>query len=219
MALLTPLRRPESPAPGKGVHLRGLVPDQLGGWQVNDLPLGETEMIQGEVARTLRYDDVLFREYRQGGRSILLFVAYWNPASMPIQLVASHTPDRCWSEAGWVCEQQQHDQFLPGAKSALKKGEWRVFTAPGGTRLHVHYWHLVGDTTYDFGQRFNRMPSAWRWWRDATKQIFRAPPEQYFIRISSTGPFEELEADPGWQEIVAALGRLGLAAKSLQPAG
>lgn len=35
--------------------------------------------------------------------------------------------------------------------------------------------------------------------------------EQYFIRLTSDRPFGEIEADPGFQEVLAALARLGLA--------
>jgi len=52
----------------------------------------------------------------------------------------------------------------------------------------------------------------WKWWRDVARQIFKAPAEQYFIRLSSDQPFERLADDPGFREVIAALGKLGLAA-------
>ena len=36
--------------------------------------------------------------------------------------------------------------------------------------------------------------------------------EQYFIRVTSTVPFERLAGEAGWHELLAALGALGLAA-------
>lgn len=44
------------------------------------------------------------------------------------------------------------------------------------------------------------------------RQIFQAPAEQYFIRVTSDRPFEELKGDPGWGELVSALAGLGLEA-------
>ncbi|MDD3180448.1 MAG: hypothetical protein PHQ04_08870 [Opitutaceae bacterium] len=34
--------------------------------------------------------------------------------------------------------------------------------------------------------------------------------EQCFIRLTSNRPFEELAGDPGWEELLAALAKLGL---------
>jgi len=199
--------------PGRGHHLAAALPVTVGNWTSSEVPLGATEAVQGAVEKTLQFDDSFFREYRSANGVVGLYVAYWGPGKMPTQLVASHTPDRCWSESGWICEQLKHAQALAGMEDRLLPGEWRIFSAPGGSRLHVQYWHLVGGEPYDYGGRLNRTPSIWRWWRDAARQVFKAPGEQYFIRISSSRPFEDLAADPAWHEMLAALAKLGLAAK------
>jgi hypothetical protein len=93
---------------------------------------------------------------------------------------------------------------------SLKPAQWRRFTAPNGTTQYVLYWQLVGGEIYDFGKRLNQVPSPWKWWRDAAKQIFRDPPEQYFIRLSSDRPFEELAGDLGFREVVEAVGAVGI---------
>jgi hypothetical protein len=69
----------------------------------------------------------------------------------------------------------------------------------------------VGNELYDYGDRLNKVPSVCRWWRDAAKQVFRVSPEQYFIRLTSDRPFEELKGDPGWEELLHALAKLELA--------
>lgn len=204
--------------PGKPPHLAQALPAALRDWESKEVPLGETEAVQGAVEQTLKFDDVFFREYRSAAGVFSVYVAYWRPAKMPVQVVASHTPDRCWSGAGWSCTLMQHNRPLGGAAAALRPGERRIFETGNSARLHVQYWHLVGDALYDYGERFNQVPSVWRWWRDAAQQIFRAPDEQYFIRISADRPFEQLEGDPGWQEVLAALGKLGLAAPPQAPA-
>jgi hypothetical protein len=99
----------------------------------------------------------------------------------------------------------------PSALVSLKPAYWRSFTPPGGTEpTQVLYWHLVGDELYDYGHGFNRRPGFLRWWRDMLRYAFAGSREQFFIRLTSNRPFEELEADAGFQAIVDALGELGL---------
>jgi len=195
---------------GRGLPLEQLLPAEIARWTSRVVPLGATEVSEGKVEEILKFDDVFSREYRSEGRSLGLYVAYWKPGKMPTQVVASHTPDRCWSSAGWHCDEQKHAVSLPG----LRPGEWRIFSMADGPKLKVIFWVLVGDELYDFGDRFTRIPSPWRWWRDVAKQIFRAPPEQYFIRLTSNVPFEQLKDDPGYQGLLAALAKLGLAGGS-----
>jgi len=205
---LQAVRYKPSAGAGKGKHLEQVLALDLSGWNGRNTPLGPTEASEGEVEKILNFDDVFLREYASAKGTLSLYVAYWGPGKIQTQVAASHTPDRCWSSAGWVCEAQRHAVVLPG----LKPGEWRIFSADRTPDLKVIYWLLVGENVYDFGDRFNRVPSPWRWWRDVAKQIFSAPTEQYFIRLTSDRPFEELNEDPGFQELLASLARLGLAA-------
>ena len=198
---------------GKGKHLASMLPEALAGIKSRALELGTTENVRAAVERTLQYDDVLYREYRVGEATVTVYAAYWGPARMPTQLVASHTPDRCWVSNGWACEQSRHNVTSGITGDSFMPAEWRLFKAPAGPKLHVIFWHLVGDEIYDYGERLNRVPSVWRWWRDAATQIFKAPPEQYFIRVTSDIPFEKLQADPAWRELLRALGHLGLESK------
>lgn len=206
-ALLSQVLWSNRPLPSKGRHLRVALPDEITGWKGRDMPLGQTESAEGQVEGVLRYDDVYNREFTSGRGTVSLYVAYWEPGKMPVQLVASHTPDRCWTSAGWTCRQMLHDVRLPG----LRPGAGRAFEGPHQVSLNVVFWHLVGNELYDYGERFTQVPHPWKWWRDAAKQIFIRPKEQYFIRLSSDRPFEEIRHDPGFQEVLTALAKLGLA--------
>jgi len=197
--------------PGKGRHLQQVLPTTLTGWSSRSVPLGPTEAEGGAVEQILRFDDVYFREFASPLGTVTVYVAYWNPGKMPVQLVASHTPDRCWVEGGWASAQQRHENRIRSRAENLRPGEWRIFTAPNQQRLHVQFWQLVGRDNYDFWEKTNQVPSAWRWWREASKQIFRSPEEQYFFRLTSVRPFEELAGDPGWEEMLRSLAKLGLA--------
>jgi hypothetical protein len=197
------------------VHLAQTVPSTLDGWEGRDVPLGPNEFIAGEVEKVLNYDQVLYREFRHNGEVFGVYVAYWGPGKMPTRLVASHTPDRCWTENGWRCTEMRFKQREPFDGGSLQPAEWRVFEPPdGGRPTYVLYWHLVGGTIYDYGDRFNAVPDPVRWWKDAVQQVFLGSREQVFIRLTSNEPLERLASDPGVIEVLHSLERLGLSEKN-----
>jgi len=201
------LRTPAQPA-----RLAVRVPEALPGWLGRDEPLGPNERARSVVERTLNFDDYAYRVFTKAGAQIGVYVAYWAPGRMPLQKVASHTPDRCWTENGWACVELRFAETieLPGVK--LRPAQWRVFTPPGApaAREYVLFWHLVGDRLYDYGERFHRRPEIVRWWRDTVAYAFSGSDAQYFIRLTSDRPFAALAGDPGWEELLRALAQLGL---------
>ena len=195
------------------IQLGVTLPKAVTGWEAADEPLGPTEFLQTAVERNLNYDDMVNRVYRSGARSFGLYVAYWSPGRMPVQKVASHTPDRCWSESGWTCEAMRIDDRIKVGDQLLLPARWRLFRPPveGGAKQYVLYWHLVGTELYDDGDGFNRRPNPVKWWRDTLHYAMKGSSEQYFIRIMSAQPLEELQGDVGFQEVLGALATLGLA--------
>jgi len=192
-------------------HLHRSIPADIAGWNGKDLPLGASEFISGEVEKVLNYDEVFYREYSRGGESFAVYVAYWGAGKMPTRLVASHTPDRCWTENGWRCLEMKFKTAQTFDGQALLPAEWRMFEPPrGGAPTYVLYWHLVEGRSYDYGDRFNNIPSPVLWCKDAMQQALLGSREQYFIRLTSSEPLENLWADPGFAEVMLGLGRLGL---------
>ncbi|HTQ32070.1 MAG TPA: hypothetical protein VMI53_12740 [Opitutaceae bacterium] len=209
----------ENPKP-RGPHLNRYIPETLPGWSSRDVPLGANEFIVDEVEKVLNYDEVVCREYNRGAESFNVYVAYWGAGKMPTRLVASHTPDRCWTENGWHCLEMKFKQheFFDGMP--LQPAEWRMFEPPlGGKPVYVLYWQLVDGHAYDYGDRFNDVPSPFLWWKDAVQQALFGSREQYFIRLTSTEPLESLWNDPGFAEVLRGLGQLGLVAKHTVTAG
>jgi hypothetical protein len=204
----------------KPVSLNLRIPLHVAGWSAVDEPLGPTEFLQAEMHKNLNYDDVVNRTYHNNARSFGLYVAYWSASRMPVQKVASHTPDRCWTENGWKCEQLRAGEYVPLKDGQLKPAYWRLFTAPGSkdVRQYVLYWHLVGDELYDYGDGFNQRPDPWKWWRDTVHYAIKGSASQYFIRLTSARPFEEIQSDPGFQQVLAGLAQLGLRAED-RPVG
>ncbi len=195
----------------RGRHLAHSIPAELPGWTGREVPLGANEFMSGEVEKVLNYDEFVSREYSRSGERFGVYVAYWGAGKMPTRLVASHTPDRCWTENGWRCLQMKFKAAETFEGAALQPAEWRVFEPPnGGASIYVMYWHLVEGRTYDYGERFNNIPDPVLWWKDAVQQALLGSREQYFIRLTSTEPLENLWSDPGFCDVLRGLGRLGL---------
>lgn len=194
------------------VKLVNRMPLHLTGWKGRDEPLGPNEVTRTAAERILNYDDYVFRVFERGDRQLGVYVAYWAEGRMPLQKVASHTPDRCWTENGWRCDDMRFSEPVAAGNVRLMSAQWRRFIPPGnsGAQQYVVYWHLVGERLYDYGDRFNARPDFIKWWRDTIKYAFSGSEAQFFVRVSSDRPFEELKGDPGWEELVAALAKLGL---------
>lgn len=205
----------ERQQPARPAGLKNQIPATLAGWTVRDEPLGPNESVRSAVERTLNYDDYVYRLYRRNGVTVGVYVAYWAPSRMPVQKVASHTPDRCWTENGWTCLESRHHEMIASPAAALRAAQWRIFRAPGSgdQKEHVLFWHLVGPRLYDYGERFNATPGLIQWWRDAISYALSGSQAQYFIRVTSSVPFERLAGEAGWNELLAALAKLGLAAR------
>lgn len=194
----------------QGRSLASRLPASIPGWVAKDEPLGPNEFLQSAVERTLNYDDYVYRVYTRGGREFSVYVAYWSAGRMPVNKVASHTPDRCWTENGWKCVDMRFAEKLSSGNTELPPGQWRLFNPPQGTPQYVMYWHLVGDQLYDYGERFNEAPHPLKWWRDSLSYALKGSQAQYFIRITSQEPIESFVTDPGFGEIVHKLAELGL---------
>ena len=204
----------ETPKP-RGLHVAALVPTSVPGWRVRNLPLGENESLRSAVVKTLNYDEVAYREYSQGGVVVGVYVAYWGAGKMPTRLVASHTPDRCWTENGWTCQETRFRERLAFEGHDWQPAEWRRFLPPSGVAtVYVRYWHLVDGRVLDQGGRFNAVPHPLHWWKDAVQQALRGSREQQFIRVTANVPFEKFWSDPGFAAVLRGLDGLGLALES-----
>lgn len=201
-------------AEARPVKLVERLPRFLPGWIAKDEPLGPTEVTRTAVEKVLNYDDYVFRVFEKDGKQIGVYVAYWAAGRMPLQKVASHTPDRCWTENGWRCEDMRFSETVAVGDTRLMPAQWRRYTPPNGAaQQYVVFWHLVGDRLYDYGTRFNARPDFVKWWRDTLEYAFSGSKAQYFIRVTSNRPFDEFVREPAWAELVEALGKLGLAGK------
>ncbi|MBM3853025.1 MAG: exosortase-associated EpsI family protein [Verrucomicrobia bacterium] len=190
------------------------IPRELPGWQGRTLPLGPTERLAQDFESILNLNAFVYTEFRQGEKRIAVYCAYWRPGQMPIQVTAAHTPDRCWTKNGWKLLENRFSEEIGNDGSVLLPAQWRAFAPPGvdDEVCYVLFWHLVGNDLYDYGHRFQRLPSPLLWWQNAMQYAILGPQEQYFVRVTSNRPFGELNYDLGWRELVAALAKFGLEA-------
>jgi len=199
------------PGPGRGEHVGAFVPDSIPGWEVKNKELGETESMRARAESILNLDDFVYRNYSRPGEAEFfeVYVAYWAPGKASTLEVSNHTPDRCWTENGWEAVERKHKVENEIAGNSLLPSEWRIFEIQGSEQ-HVHFWHLVGGESYHYGERLNKFPTPYSYVRDLLRSQVLGTGEQYFIRINTNVPFEELWNNPGFQEVVSEVAALGL---------
>jgi hypothetical protein len=68
----------------------------------------------------------------------------------------------------------------------------------------------VEGKLYDYGERFNAIPDPWRWWKDTVEQAAYGSREQLFVRVATEVPLEQIWSDPGFQDVMESVAKLGL---------
>jgi len=199
------------PGPGKGVHVSGFVPTELEGWEVKDKRLGETESVERRAEGILDLDDFVYRNFsRNGGEEFFeVYIAYWSPGKASIVDVTAHTPDRCWTLNGWEIVDLKHRVENRANGLPLRPAEWREFEIQGNEQF-VYFWHLVGGESYQYGKRVNTFPTPYEYVRDFLRSKVLGTGEQYFVRINTNIPFEELWRNQQFQQVLAEVSELGL---------
>ena len=200
------LQRAAEPVLKPKLPLADYLPVSMAGWHGIDQPLAETEALAGSVKTILNYDDTVYRVYRKGDAQFSVYVSYWSPGKMPAREVAFHIPDKCWTAAGMkrTAADYGYQRMFDG--KLLAPAQYREFEA---TNLHqkVIYWHIYDGKTIIYNP--DGSPSNFSLLTDLLRRGLNQRAEQFFIRISSPGGFDELWPDAGFQEILEHLAPLG----------
>jgi len=192
-----------------------LVTADVAGWQMRRLEIADSEEMRSRVMSILRYDDVIFRNYRHGATEVQIYVAYWKPGSVPYGQAGVHTPDTCWVVNGWTAEERRHAQSLTVGQRATKPAETGRYSMRG-QKLEVAFWHLVGGRVHGYEQKGwrdgvagvrERLP---HFFQDLRRYGLNLAQEQVFIRISSNVPMETLQHDPAFGRLLETLRPLGV---------
>lgn len=193
------------------IDLRDAIPSEFDDWSVADLELAESEEMQDRVEDILQFTDAVFRTYTQGDTQISVYIAYWEPRTMPVRMVQAHTPDICWVRNGWEVDGSEYAVALECQGQALKPAEFRIMTKDPALQ-YVYYWHVIGDEIY-----VNRIVGTWDRW-DPIKSLFRVgfnqQREQFFIRVACNRPFDQVWGTPVMDAIMSDLAELALVSEA-----
>jgi hypothetical protein len=188
--------------------LSDLLPANLGVGTTKDEPIAATDEMKKAVGELLNYDDAVFRIYQMSGYRISVYAAWWAPGKMSPRLVAGHTPDVCWPEAGW--ERDRKDEAIEGASSlprSFLEGERRVFRLHGKPE-YVVFWHKVGGELRSYGNGY--APPWWAFLDEMRRDGLNLRKEQFFVRVSSDVSLDSIWLNPELEPLRSCIAGLGL---------
>ncbi len=188
-------------------RLAEFLPATAEGWSVRD----SDDLYQfSGILETTHLMERTYLHPAIGGQpaQVTVYIAYWPPGQTSVSRVASHTPDACWPGAGWRSQTNDGDrrQTLSGAGGALAPAEHRIFRTERGLTQQVWFWHVFDGQVIDYRDPYSipaLLQIAWRYG-------FRRQGSQYFVRLSSNRPWNELADEPLLQDILRGLAKTGL---------
>ena len=96
----------------------------------------------------------------------------------------------------------------------LQPGQWGIYEIED-YKNYTYFWHIVGGKVHWYGgERINTKSSLTSVWEDFRKFGLNVHREQFFIRIVSPDPMDDLWEEPGFQKVMAELAELCLAEPS-----
>lgn len=185
-----------------------IVPKSLSGWSVRDLDMAESPESSARISEFLNFDDALFRVFERGDTFIGLYIAYWTPGKASYRWAGAHTPDTCWVLNGWTCVDREYSIPFHHEDTAFQPAEFGVYSKDGSAQ-NVYFWHLVGGEAFGYEQQGT--PNIFAALIDIQKYGLNLREEQFFIRLSSNKPLDELRQMRGFDAILDSLKELGLA--------
>lgn len=184
-------------------RLKTVVPAEVSGWTVRDEKLAGTEVDHGKVVGQIQFDDYVYRSFTRGSARFDIYVAYWRPGKDARSFAGGHIPDRCFAGAGFTMGEGRSAVQLPFQLGTLSAAEWRRFKASDKSHVEVLYWTVQGGRVLTF-----RRGETAKLLADALNELRVARMEQYFIRVTTTGTFDELVNVPEFQERLQAVDRM-----------
>jgi len=200
-----------------------VIPEVISGVTIRDMQIAATESVVKAVDEALGFSDYRYREYRSDGIEFSVYLAYWQSRKRHFMDLGTHAPDNCWVSSGWKMDPKLPKRpfsvqiasssgsggtQLSALNSQPSATTWpaedRVFHAAGNT-IYVAYWHLLDGKPLDY-TRYGTGKTV-GYLMDNLNHYWRGTAEQYFLRISSNRPLDELERDPAFQVVLASLAK------------
>ncbi|MEC8333086.1 MAG: exosortase-associated EpsI family protein [Verrucomicrobiota bacterium] len=199
-----------------GESLGEILPEEINGWVSQAVPLSSTPDGEERVLDVLNFDDYFAREYVRGNTKVMVYVAYWLPGSEPYSSVAIHNPDSCWVIAGWKIKNRESARKMCLAGFQMKQHEWGIYEKKG-VETHVIFWHLLGGEPHEHIEKMvwtnsglDSFKRQFYFIYNLYQMGFDLGKEQIFVRLSSNKPFDLLEKDPYFKNIIDYLRVLGI---------
>ena len=199
--------------------LESVVPAKIDGWEVEDIPLAETEGMREYVGKMLKFDQYVSRKFHKGDLTIVFYAAYWEPNGKTPFDAGGHNPDSCWVNFGWNRDARAYSNAgkkLGGRE--LVPFEFGIYSKDG-ERQPVIFWHLVNGMPFIY----ETQETGWREgvagavervsvrMEDFRRLGLNQRREQMFIRISFPNQdFEKVFANPDFRAFMLSLDRLGI---------
>ncbi len=200
-------------------YLKLTVPAAIGSMTSKDLPLGNTEEVVRASERLLSVTEWLNREYKfADGKTFQLYISYWAPNKLDVRYASLHTPDRCWVENGWknLHDRKKHDYMLKVGNRELFPAYYREYSFKNeyvSLKRNVWFWFVVDGKRYEYGNDA-LISNPVSYLKHAFTDALIGSPEQFFVRIDSEMPLEELPKRKEFTELLDKLGAMVLYPKT-----
>ncbi len=193
-------------------ELETVIPKEYKGWTSQSIELTAWER------EILSQDQYINRNYEKGSVLVNVYVAYWNPGSVPYYHAGAHNPDSCWVNSGMNRVDRKYSQPMSVSGQSLKPHEFGCYVAANGQPVDVVFWHLVGGRP----MRYEDQKLGWK--QGIQGRIDRFPmyiqdfkdygldqqQEQFFIRVYSNIPYSEWKDHPEINELFEILKPTGV---------
>lgn len=193
-------------------ELSELVPSNLPGWEVQDLEIADTPESSTRISDFLNFDDAIFRTFKKGDTEVGLYIAYWGPGKASYRWAGAHTPDTCWVLSGWTCSKREYSIPFQHGDIEFEPAEFGVYETEDISR-NVYFWHLVGGHANSYKQE--GAPNIFGALIDIKQHGLDLRKEQFFIRLASNKPIQELKQISGFSEILDSLVEISLTSKGV----
>lgn len=160
-------------------------------WRMRQEKLAETPEAEAFVKNLLNFNSGKCVSFINGDARITLYVAAWAPGKAKMRDVLSHTPDVCWTSAGWTLQSRGDEMFsVENTREFPVLYGTYVMRRDRLTEYIALWYNLNGE--YLHGSNENAPPVS-IFLADVMNWKRVRPDMQHIIRISSNFPLSSIK--------------------------